>query len=645
MRIVTVRRISQVFFFSLFLWFCVVSSLGVQWWQLRGWPVSWFLQLDPLVALGNVLTTGTLYGDLSWALVTIVLTVLLGRFFCSWVCPFGSLHHFVGYLGKRGKPVSRKVAENRYNRVQSIKYYLLAFLLAAAAGALMSRLIRFSAQSSIALWSLAIASAGISALALIKSSWKVRKASGVLLLLLGFWTALAFFFSVDRLIGASLQTGLLDPIPLIYRSVNLMLLPVAHAGLQDISVNQRYYDGAWFIGIVFLSAVLLNLKVPRFYCRYVCPLGALYGVLGRFALWRIGKTSHECVQCGLCEKDCEGGCNPSGSIRISECVLCMNCMHDCAHDLMNYRLFPSASGEITSPDVTRRGIILCLASGVIAVPVVRLNGGMASNWNSALIRPPGALPEGDFLSRCLKCGQCMRVCPTNIIQPCGIEGGLEGLWTPVLNFRIGTSGCQLNCVACGHVCPTAAIRPLSLDEKRGQNVFSGTGPMRLGTAFVDRGRCLPWAMDKPCIVCQENCPVSPKAIFVQESFNTVRGGIFSVKRADGSVMELEGSKIRPGQFATGDYFARIATAANGPRHPIASNTEESIHLRSSQSLQSAPVPGTVVEIQVRLQRPQVDLERCIGCGICEHECPVSGTRAIRVSAENESRSRKRSLLL
>ncbi|HBD07648.1 MAG TPA: 4Fe-4S ferredoxin, partial [Syntrophobacteraceae bacterium] len=84
MHIVTVRRISQVFFATLFAWFCVVTTWGESWWQLRGWPANWFLQLDPLVALATLLTTGTVYSGLLWALVTITLTALLGRFFCSW---------------------------------------------------------------------------------------------------------------------------------------------------------------------------------------------------------------------------------------------------------------------------------------------------------------------------------------------------------------------------------------------------------------------------------------------------------------------------------------------------------------------------------------------------------------------------------
>ncbi|NIO07644.1 MAG: 4Fe-4S binding protein, partial [Deltaproteobacteria bacterium] len=110
----------------------------------------------------------------------------------------------------------------------------------------------------------------------------------------------------------------MDPIALFYRSVNLVLLPVVDSGLHKISAVPRYYEGTWLIGSIFLVTVFLNLRIPRFYCRFICPLGALLGVLGRFALWRIGKTRDECSNCQLCDADCEGACQPSGGIRISE---------------------------------------------------------------------------------------------------------------------------------------------------------------------------------------------------------------------------------------------------------------------------------------------------------------------------------------
>ena len=64
MRIVQTRRISQLFFFCLFIWFCLVATLGDKHFQIQGWPVNWFLQLDPLVALATILSTHILYKGL-----------------------------------------------------------------------------------------------------------------------------------------------------------------------------------------------------------------------------------------------------------------------------------------------------------------------------------------------------------------------------------------------------------------------------------------------------------------------------------------------------------------------------------------------------------------------------------------------------
>jgi ferredoxin len=319
----------------------------------------------------------------------------------------------------------------------------------------------------------------------------------------------------------------------------------------------------------------------------------------------------------------------------------MNCLDTCRDGQMTYQTKRSAAGEIPLPDLSRRGVLISLVSGVAAVPALRLGGLVGPNWSSALIRPPGALGEEQFVERCLKCGQCMRVCPTNVLQPAGLEHGLEALWTPSLNMRIGTSGCQLNCVACGQICPTAAIRPLSLEEKRGLGAFAVAGPVRLGTAFVDRGRCLPWAMDKPCIVCQENCPVSPKAITTREVYSVMaRARVTAHKDQQ---FTLAGVDLPVGRLGTGDYFLQAAGGEPGTRRRIRENGADNLTLLPSEEWR--PSSGQEVEVVVRLQQPHVDLARCIGCGVCEHECPVSGQRAIRVTAENESRSPKRSLLL
>jgi polyferredoxin/Pyruvate/2-oxoacid:ferredoxin oxidoreductase delta subunit len=589
MRIITTRRISQIFFFALFVWFCVVATLGERWWQLRGWPINWFSQLDPLSGLGLLLATHTIYAGLLWGMVTLVLTLFLGRFFCGWLCPFGALQQFVGYLGKRGRPASDKIDRNRPHPAQRVKYWLLAALLAAAAADLIHWLLAGILQRPLAPQNI--------------------------------WLA------------ASLQTGLLDPIALMHRTFNLVILALA---------DGRVYPGATLIGALFLLFMLLCLRVPRFYCRFVCPTGALLGLLSRWSVWRIGKKENRCAECRQCERDCEGACAPAEAIRTSECVLCLNCLDQCRHDMLGYHATPAADGESTTPDITRRQVLTSLAVGLAAVPMLRLEGATAAAWNPAVIRPPGALAEADFLARCIKCSQCMRICPTHVIRPAGMQSGFEGLWTPMLDFRVGTSGCQHNCVACSHVCPTAALRPLRVDERLGSGPFAAAGPLRLGMAFVDRGRCLPWAMGTPCIVCQENCPVSPKAIFTRGLWQPVRDGHRTVRAVEGQRVVLTVADLVPGQYATGDFFCR---ANQAEAVPITANDHEGLTLGSAVVGVPLPTAGDTLEILIRLQQPYVDPHRCIGCGVCEHECPLQGQRAIRVTAENESRATSHNLII
>jgi formate hydrogenlyase subunit 6/NADH:ubiquinone oxidoreductase subunit I len=150
-------------------------------------------------------------------------------------------------------------------------------------------------------------------------------------------------------------------------------------------------------------------------------------------------------------------------------------------------------------------------------------------------------------------------------------------------------------------------------------------------------------MDRPCIVCQENCPVSPKAIFTREVFNAVRTSApLTVKIADRSRVALTSDTLEPGRFGTGDYYALLPGSL---RLRITANTAAALELERPLAGPEAPTAGSQMSVLVRLQQPYVDPKQCIGCGVCEHECPVQGLRAIRVTAENESRSEHHRMVL
>ncbi|MFW2366374.1 MAG: 4Fe-4S dicluster domain-containing protein, partial [Desulforhopalus sp.] len=242
-------------------------------------------------------------------------------------------------------------------------------------------------------------------------------------------------------------------------------------------------------------------------------LGALLGVLSIFPLFRIHRDTNLCTDCDLCLTRCEGACSPEGSLRLSECVVCMNCIDDCPENALSFSLPPRMSTPVSpAPDINRRHFVFAGLIGLIGFPLIRSNGKINdANYSPLMIRPPGSVAETEFIQKCIKCAQCIRVCPTNVLQPTGLqEGGIEALWTPVLNFNIGH--CQQKCSLCSYVCPTGAIREISVTEKLGFGKYIQDGPIRLGTAFINRSRCLPWANEIPCVVCQEVCPIAPKAI-------------------------------------------------------------------------------------------------------------------------------------
>jgi len=187
----------------------------------------------------------------------------------------------------------------------------------------------------------------------------------------------------------------------------------------------------------------------------------------------------------------------------SECTVCLDCTANCDKDGLGLAavLKPAPAQEF---DLSRRQFIQSIAAGATGLVLLRTDPGLRAK-NSGLIRPPGVNDEQAFLSKCLRCGECIKACPTNGLQAAQGQAGLEGWWTPIVMPRIGH--CDYGCSACGQVCPSGAIPSLTLEQKR-QAV--------IGVASVNRNRCLPWASAAPCIVCEEMCPTPQKSIRLEE---------------------------------------------------------------------------------------------------------------------------------
>ena len=188
---------------------------------------------------------------------------------------------------------------------------------------------------------------------------------------------------------------------------------------------------------------------------------------------------------------------------FAECIVCRRCSDICPEDAVR---FTSNKGDMAQRVIrfsaNRRALIGSALSGLLAALIVRsglkgmaCEGGPGRVMDSMLIRPPGAVPECFFLDKCVGCGECMKACPTNTLQPSGMAAGLAGFFSPVVIPRRGQ--CDPTCNACGHVCPTEAIRPLSMEEKR---------YAKIGTASIMRQRCIAWEYGRPCLICDEVCP-------------------------------------------------------------------------------------------------------------------------------------------
>ncbi len=462
------RRICQSFCLAVFLWlFLQTEYRGID--QLA-YPVSLLFRIDPLAALADFLAPGPFGWQLLWpALVVLLLTALFGRFFCGWVCPLGTTLDGLGKLVGRG----RKVFSPGWRRV---KYYLLIVMGTATI---------FGVQ------------------------------------LLGLFDPLAIFLrSLTLAVYPAYNYGLNQAFDFFYAH-EVPLLSAAVKGSYPVfrdylmAFYQPIFALSLFTLLIFLLIVLLERIEHRFWCKNLCPLGGLLGICSRYAVLQRAPQKL-CADCQACDSLCRSGAVRGAGHLRSECLLCMDCTGFCPDERVKFGL---GVGLAHTPgvDLQRRGVLTAMASGVMLAPVVRI-GPVTHEQNPYLVRPPGAAPEEEFLQRCVRCAECMKVCIGRALQPALLEAGPVGLWTPLVVSRIGY--CEYNCTLCGQVCPTGAIAPLKLPEKQ---------KYVIGLAVINKDRCLPFAKGVECLVCEEHCPTGQKAIVMEEKDLLIDGEMRRLK--------------------------------------------------------------------------------------------------------------------
>ena len=382
--------------------------------------------------------------------VLVVAALVFGRVYCSVVCPLGIMQDIIAWFGKRGKKLPYS-----YSPAKSwLRYAFLAVFVIACV-------------------------AGIGSLA-----------------------------------------ALLDPYASFGRIANSLLQPVYQwcnnlfAYFAERADSYAFYSvDVWLkslptmviAAVVFVIVFILAWRNGRTYCNTVCPVGTVLGFLSRFSLLKMTIDGDKCVSCGLCAKKCKAACIDSKNHKIdySRCVDCFDCIGECTHDAISYRIAkrPVAKKEAAVDDSRRTFVstaAIVAATGLIEAQEKKVDGGLAVIEDKKIperatrLTPPGSLGIKHFSQHCTACQLCVSVCPNQVLRP---SGGLLTLMQPEMSYERGY--CRPECVKCSEVCPAGAIKPITKEEKTA---------IQIGHAVWVKANCIVETDGVECGNCARHCP-------------------------------------------------------------------------------------------------------------------------------------------
>jgi ferredoxin-type protein NapF len=412
-----------------------------------------YLRMDPLIVFGSTLSGRVFLLVFIPAVIVVLITIFFGRIFCGYICPMGIT---VDYSDKI-QGIKKQKGEGK-PRLYRLKYFLLFFTIGSAIF-------------------------GVSSVFIGAPLSLITRFYGL------------FIYPVITLLG-KMGLSIIQPVAERFEIYGLVYADF---------ITPRY--ATLFFILLFFTGIFAAGRInSRFWCRYLCPSGAILALFSNFSIVKRG-VSENCTKCGKCARSCPMGAilkETPENTSFRECIGCLTCRDVCPVNAVSFN-----AGGLKKKDVPdflpeRRTLLYSGAAGLVFASA-NLTGlysvygklGVGQVSPKDLVRPPGSRPEDDFLALCVRCGECMAACPNNALQPIWFNGGIEGLFSPSLVPKRGA--CNPDCNNCGTACPTEAIRPLDVFDRRWA---------KTGTARIMRDMCLAWEHQKRCMVCDEVCPYS-----------------------------------------------------------------------------------------------------------------------------------------
>lgn len=390
------------------------------------------------------------------SLAIVVLTLLYGRLYCSFLCPLGTFQDIVSRVGK----LFRKKKIYRYGKPYNwLRYSILAIIVA---------------------------------------SLLTGSLFGVYLL--------DPYSNFGRIFAAFAK-------PL---AVGLNNLWVALAEKVKWYGMYSYPMPHWSMAALAIPAAMLILVstlaffAGRLYCNTLCPVGTLLGWLSRFSVWKLRFDTAKCTSCAKCARVCKSQCIDlkTKTVDFSRCVACFNCTNSCAEGAIKYSWqpakSPSAKPVTENPD---RRKLFALTAAYLMVRWIQPSTLFAAaevhnkvpttvrNNKTTTVIPPGGQSTQQFRSACTACHLCVSACPAGVIRPSFLEHGFTGMMQPFMDFS--ASYCTFECNRCTAVCPTGALLPVSMDDKK---------TLQIGKVHFIRDNCVVVTDNTACGSCSEHCP-------------------------------------------------------------------------------------------------------------------------------------------